>query len=66
MLREMGSKAPKPRDPAPPPPVPKSADAYDSGASAVADAQNNSSYLGSMRPKEKKRLGGGTSFLGGQ
>jgi len=65
MLRGMGSKAKTPA-PAPAPPVPKTADAADAGNSAMAVAQQNSSYLDSFLAGNRKKLGGGSnSFLGG-
>ena len=46
--------------------MPKTADAYASGADAAAAAARNSSYLGSfLDGRKKKGLGGsGNSFLG--
>lgn len=65
MLRGMGSKAEKPKDPPPPAPVPKTADAQASGAAAMRDEVRKSSYLGSFLTGKRKGLGGGNSFLGG-
>lgn len=65
MLRGMGSKAEKPKDPPPPAPVPKTADAYQAGAEAMVAERKNSSYLDSFLTGKRKALGGGTSFLGG-
>lgn len=66
MLPGMGSSAKKPPDAAPPPPVPKTADAYDSGAAAVAGERKKSTYLNSFLTGKRKGLGGENSFLGGQ
>lgn len=62
----MGSKAQKPKDPAPPPPVPKTADAYEAGSAAMSEEAGKSSHLNSFLTGKKKgqSLGGGGSFLG--
>ncbi len=62
----MGSKAEKPKDPPPPAPVPKTADAQVAGSEAMSAERAGSSYLDSFLKGPRSKLGGGgNSFLGG-